>query len=110
MVTIESWAYSDYSCRSIVVSWNTYEEAKNAVKIYYQENNDDEWNQWLVFSDWECWQYRWEPWNSEESDYCSPFETSYGFWEEVRMERLSVVYDGWEVAKESLHILKDNQD
>ena len=99
LAEITSWAYSDYTMSVIVVSANTYEEAKNAVKIYYQNNKDSYRNEWLVFDDWEKWQYK------KDGSSKDPFDTCYWYWEDVRLTRLEVVYDWWEIAKPSLHLL-----
>ena len=97
LAEITSWCYSDWDKSVIVVSANTYEEAKNAVKIYYQ-NKDNTFTYWLVFDDWEKWQYKYD-------DRCrDPFDTDYWNWEDVTLSRLEVVYNWWEVARKSLHI------
>lgn len=97
--TISSWEYSDWTQDVLVVSWNTYEEAKNAIKIYYQKEWKvtgwrDEW--WLMFNDRERWVYKLDPEQDEEWDI------SCYSWEDVKIERLSVIYDWWEVANKSL--------
>lgn len=99
LAEITSWCYSDWNKSVIVVSWNTYEEAKNAVKIYYQ-NKDYTYKYWLVFDDSEKWQYKYDDWD------CDPFDTDYWNWEDVKLSRLEVIYDWWEIAKPSLHINK----
>ena len=95
---ITSWCYSDYSCDFIVVSADSYDEAKNAVKVYYQRKKLDIYNKSIVFDDWEKLQYT-------ESEYKeSLFDTYHGDAEYVSISRLNIVYTWWEIAKPSLHV------
>lgn len=104
LAEITSWCYSDWNKYVIVVSANTYEEAKNAVKIYYQNKEKTYWKKTLTFTnDWEQWQYEYEN-EYIDNDNDTLFDNDYGRWEDVHLSRLSVVYDWWEVAKKSLHI------
>lgn len=104
-VDISSWCYSDWNSTTIVVSWNTYDEAKNAVKIFFQSKFDWQWNGWLIFNDWEKWQYN-DCSNQDEEDRWEEdaFDSAYWGWNDVIMKRLEVIYDWWEVSKQSLHI------
>lgn len=97
LAEITSWCYSDWDKNVIVVSANTYEEAKNVVKIYYQTINDS-YHKWLIFDDWEKWSYK-------HGDFVEDiFDTNYWDWENIKLKQLEVIYDWWEIAKKSLHI------
>lgn len=97
---ISSWEYSDYSEEHIVVSANNLDEAKNSIKIYVQNDEyRNKWKWWLIFDDWEKWQYQkkdgWINWNK-----------SYWHAEDVYIQRLDVIYTWWEIAKKTILEIK----
>jgi len=107
-VQIESWGNDDdYMSEYIVVSWNNYEEAKNAVKVYYQEKEVDIYKNWLIFSDWEKWQHSKKGCNTRTS-IRFPFDINSWRGETITISRLEVISSWWEVARKSLHLLDNN--
>lgn len=101
--TIEYWCYSDYGCFTVVVSGNTYEEAKNTLKIYFQEDSlgDEDYCYGLMFyrndKEDERWQYK-------IHRYRDVLRWNTNYWDAYRVtiDNLNVVYSGDEIAKPSL--------
>jgi len=104
-VDCEHWEYSDYGKKTIIVSANTIEEAINAVKVYYINNNN---TGWLVFYNKmnkiiELYQINGESATNKETAFNWIFDTNYGDADRIYIYPLSVIYVWNEIAPKSLH-------
>lgn len=106
-VYITSGCYSDREEDVIVVRANSVEEAKNSVKVYFSEKeNGSSWNSaWIIFEDWEKYQY--QVWDKvrEFKDDDMDWDTDYWDAKDIKISKLDIIYTEDKIAKKSLQTI-----